>query len=773
MLLGQPAQSYLLPVDGQGTTKLGQSASSTTAAPAETLSGLVERVTYHNAENGFCVLRVKARGQRDLVAVVGHAATINAGEFISATGWWTTDRDHGLQFKAASVTTTQPTTLEGIEKYLGSGMIRGIGPVYARALVGAFGDAVFDLIEQQPGRLREVTGIGAKRAARIVAGWADQKAIREIMLFLHAHGVGTSRAVRIFKTYGQDAIARITKNPYRLARDIRGIGFRTADQVAAKLGIEKDAMIRVRAGLSFGLAEATGQGHCGLPVAELTRVTSELIEVGAGLIGDALQLELQDGELMADAVDGEACVFLAGLYRSEQTIAERLRLLSRGRPPWPLIDSARAVPWVEGRTGLALAPSQREALTLAVDAKVLVITGGPGVGKTTLVNSVLKVLGAKGVRVDLCAPTGRAAKRLTESTGLEARTIHRLLEADPKSGGFKRGEAHPLDCDLLVVDEASMVDVPLMRALLMALPDTSALLLVGDVDQLPSVGPGQVLADVISSGAVPVVRLTEVFRQAAQSRIITNAHRINQGQMPELTSPDGSDFYFVEAAEPEDATRKLLAVVRDRVPARFRLDPVRDVQVLCPMNRGSLGARTLNIELQQALNPPGEQRVERFGWTYGPGDKVMQVTNDYERDVFNGDLGIVTGLDMEEGALTVSFEGREVEYGFGELDELVLAYATTIHKAQGSEYPVVVIPLMTQHYTMLARNLLYTGVTRGKRLVVLVGQRKALGMAVRNAGGRRRWSKLREWLAPAPARSRSRQPNETATEPTLPRTGGA
>jgi exodeoxyribonuclease V alpha subunit len=692
---------------------------------------------------------VKARGQRDLVAVVGHAATISAGEFVSATGWWITDREHGVQSKAATITTTQPTTLEGIEKYLGSGMIRGIGPVYARALVRAFGEAVFDLIEQQPGRLREVTGIGQKRAARIVASWADQKAIREIMLFLHAHGVGTSRAVRIFKTYGQDAIALITENPYRLARDIRGIGFRTADQVAAKLGIEKEAMIRVRAGLSFGLAEATGQGHCGLPVAELTRATAELIEVGAGLIEAALGLELQDGELMADTVGDEPCVFLAGLYRSEQSIAERLRLLSQGRPPWPVINAGRAVPWVEARTGLALAPSQREALHLAVQAKVLVITGGPGVGKTTLVNSVLQVLRAKGVQVELCAPTGRAAKRLGESTGLEARTIHRLLEADPATGGFKRGEEHPLDCDMLVVDEASMVDVPLMRALLRALPDGAALLLVGDVDQLPSVGPGQVLADVIASDAVPVVRLTEVFRQAAQSRIITSAHRINQGQLPELTAPEGSDFYFVEAAEPEDAARKLLAVVRDRVPARFGLDPVRDVQVLCPMNRGGLGARALNIELQQALNPPGALRVERFGWTYGPGDKVMQVANDYERDVFNGDLGIVTGLDMEEGTLTVSFDGREVEYGFGELDELVLAYATTIHKAQGSEYPAVVIPLATQHYAMLARNLLYTGVTRGKRLVVLVGQRKALAMAVRNAGGRRRWSKLREWMAPA------------------------
>jgi len=734
-------------VEAEGNTGLDQAIGSG-AAPVETLSGLVERVTYHNAENGFCVLRVKARGQRDLVAVVGHAAAINAGEFISATGMWTTDREHGLQFKAAQITTTQPTTLEGIEKYLGSGMIRGIGPTYARALVRAFGETVFDLIEQEPARLREVTGIGTKRAQRIVAGWADQKAIREIMLFLHANGVGTSRAVRIFKTYGQDAIALITENPYRLARDIRGIGFRTADLVAAKLGIEKTAMIRVRAGLSFGLAEATGQGHCGLPVAELARSTSELIEVEAGLIEAALTLELQSGELVADTVDGEACVFLAGLYRSEQAIAERLRSLSAGRPPWPAIDAARAVPWVEGKTGLALAPSQVAALRLAVASKALVITGGPGVGKTTLVNSILKVLGAKGVEVALCAPTGRAAKRLTESTGLEARTIHRLLEADPKTGGFKRGEAHPLDCALLVVDECSMVDVPLMRSLLQALPDHAALLLVGDVDQLPSVGPGQVLADVIGSGALPVIRLTEVFRQAAQSRIITNAHRINQGAMPELTAPEGSDFFFVQADEPEDAARKLLAVVSSRVPARFGFDPVRDVQVLCPMNRGSLGARTLNIELQRALNPPGPIQVERFGWTFCPGDKVMQVANDYDRDVFNGDLGLITGIDIEEGALTVSFEGRAVEYSFGELDELVLAYATTIHKAQGSEYPVVVIPLATQHYAMLARNLLYTGVTRGKRLVVIVGQRKALAMAVRNGGARRRWSKLREWLLP-------------------------
>jgi exodeoxyribonuclease V alpha subunit len=708
----------------------------------------VERVTFHNADNGFCVLRIKVRGQRDLVTVVGHAASIAAGEWVQMSGVWINDRTHGLQFKADFLKASPPTTLEGIEKYLGSGMIRGIGPVYAKALVRAFGAAVFELIEQEPSRLREVTGIGAKRAARIVAGWADQKVIREIMLFLHANGVGTSRAVRIYKTYGTDAVQLISENPYRLARDIRGIGFLTADRVAEKLGIEKTAMIRVRAGISFALAEAMDEGHCGLPVDELMRLTEKLIEVPAPLIVSALALELEAGEVVADTVTNRDCVFLAGLYRAEQAIAQRLRVLSSGRTHWSEIDADRAIPWVESRTGLTLATSQRTAVQLALRSKVLVITGGPGVGKTTLVNSILKIICAKGVAVALCAPTGRAAKRLTESTGLEGLTIHRLLESDPKTGSFKRGEEHPLECDLLVVDEASMVDVLLMRALLKALPDHAALLVVGDVDQLPSVGPGQVLADLIASDTVPVVRLTEVFRQAAQSRIIVNAHRINRGQMPEWEAVEGSDFFFVDAQEPEDGVRKLLSVVRDRIPARFGLDSVRDVQVLCPMNRGGLGARALNIELQQALNPPGECRVERFGWTFCPGDKVMQVTNDYDRDVFNGDLGVISSLDMEENELTVSFEGREVVYGFGELDELVLAYATTIHKAQGSEYPAVVIPLTTQHYAMLARNLLYTGVTRGKRLVVLVGQRKALAIAVRNQGGRRRWSKLREWLAP-------------------------
>ncbi|WP_207539526.1 SF1B family DNA helicase RecD2 [Sabulicella rubraurantiaca] len=719
--------------------------------PTEALAGLVERVTYHNAENGFCVLRLKARGHRDLLTVVGHAASISAGEWVQVSGSWVTDRTHGLQFRANFLKASQPTTLEGIEKYLGSGMIRGIGPVYAKKLVRAFGTAVFDLIEAEPDRLREVTGIGPKRAARIVAGWSEQKIIREIMLFLHTNGVGTSRAVRIYKTYGPKSVEIITENPYRLARDIRGIGFRTADTVAGKLGIERTAMVRVRAGISFALAEATGEGHCGLPVGDLTDLAGKLLEVPSDLIETALALELEEGEVVADTLDSERCVFLAGLYRAEQGIAERLRRLSAGALPWPEIDADKAVPWVEARTGLSLADSQREALRLALTSKVLVITGGPGVGKTTLVNSILQVLRAKGVDVALCAPTGRAAKRLSESTGLEARTIHRLLESDPKTGGFKRDEVAPLDCELLVVDETSMVDVPLMRALLRALPDDAALLLVGDVDQLPSVGPGQVLSDIIGSDAVPVVRLTEVFRQAAESQVVVNAHRINSGQMPDLEAQPGGDFFFVEANDPEEGIRKLLNLVKERIPARFGLDPVRDVQVLCPMNRGGLGARALNIELQKALNPPGELRVERFGWTFCPGDKVMQVANNYEREVFNGDLGVITGLDMEEGELTVTFDGRPVSYGFGELDELVLAYATTIHKAQGSEYPAVVIPVTTQHYTMLARNLLYTGVTRGKKLVVFLGQKRALGLAVRNQGGRRRWSKLREWLSAAPS----------------------
>ncbi len=713
----------------------------------EVLAGLVERITFQNADNGFCVLRAKARGHRDLVTIVGHAATIAPGEWITASGEWINDRTHGQQFKARFLRTSAPTTVEGIERYLGSGMIRGIGPVYAKKLVRAFGERVFETIEAEPERLREVTGIGPVRARRITDAWAEQKVVREIMVFLHEHGVGTARAVRIYKTYGNDAVEVMTQNPYRLARDIRGIGFKTADAIAEKLGIEKTAMIRVRAGISFALTEAMDEGHCGLPLAELIPLAEGLLEVPQDLIRAAVDLELAGGAVIADTVGDTPCVFLAGLHRGERAIAERLLRLADGELPWPSIDPDKALPWIEQRSGLQLADSQKIAIRLALTSKVLVITGGPGVGKTTIVKSILQVLAAKSVRLLLCAPTGRAAKRMTEATGFQAKTIHRLLEVDPKGGGFKRGSDNPLDCDLLVVDESSMVDVMLMQALLKAVPDKAALLIVGDIDQLPSVGPGQVLADIIASNALPVVRLTEIFRQAAASRIIVTAHRINQGQLPDLGRPDGdSDFYFVQADDPETAVPRIVELVKTRIPQRFGLDPVRDIQVLCPMNRGGVGARSLNVELQAALNPAGERKVERFGWTFAPGDKVMQIENDYDKEVYNGDIGYLEDVDSEAGELSANFDGRSVSYGFGELDTLVPAYAATIHKSQGSEYPAVVIPVLTQHYAMLQRNLLYTGITRGKRLVVLVGQKKAIAIAVRNVSGRRRWSKLDEWL---------------------------
>jgi exodeoxyribonuclease V alpha subunit len=763
------------PIAGQSSGMPDTTAQPTEVQTTEVLAGSIERVTFHSAESGFCVLRIKARGHRDLITVVGHAAEISAGEWVTVSGTWVNSREHGQQFKASFLKASAPTTAEGIEKYLGSGMIRGIGPIYASKLVAVFGAAVFEVIEQAPERLREVPGIGKVRASRIAQARADQKVVREIMVFLHSHGVGTARAVRIFKTYGNEAVQVMAENPYRLARDIRGIGFRTADAIAARLGIEATAMIRLRAGVNYALLEASGEGHCGLPTAELLKLAGELLAVERpdeapanrvplepAVIQTALDLELSEGSVVADTLAGEGAIFLAHLHRDERRIGEALQELAQGAAPWGTINAERAIAWVEQRLGLELAASQQAAVEQALASKVLVITGGPGVGKTTLINAILRILAAKKLRIQLCAPTGRAAKRMAEATGLEAKTIHRLLEFDPAAYGFRRGAELPLECDLLVVDETSMVDVPLMASLLAAIPPEAALLLVGDVDQLPSVGPGQVLADVIASGALPVARLTEVFRQAASSRIITTAHAINAGTIPDLRPPsegDTTDFYFLPAETPEQAVALILKVVGERIPARFGFDPIGQVQVLCPMARGGCGSRSLNIELQRLLNPDPVEQVERFGWRFAPGDKVMQIANDYEKEVFNGDVGTIDAIDADNSELGVLFptseagvqSSRVVVYGWGELDHLVPAYACTIHKSQGSEYPAVVIPLLTQHYAMLQRNLVYTGLTRGKQLVVLVGQKKALAMAVKNHLGRRRYTKLAEWLLPADA----------------------
>ena len=715
----------------------------------EPLSGLVERVTFHSPDTGFCVLRVKVRGHRELVSVLGSAASVQPGEFIQCSGRWDNNRDHGMQFKTTFLKVMPPSSIEGIEKYLGSGMIKGIGPHFAKKLVKAYGEDVFDVIEKEPDRLLELKGIGKKRVERITSGWADQKAIREIMVFLQSNGVGTSRAVRIYKTYGADAIPLVSENPYRLAKDIKGIGFKTADQVAEKLGIEKTAMIRARAGISYTLTEAISEGHCGLPEDDLIPSAEKLLEIPTSILRDALQLELQDETVVADDMADQRCIFLGHLWNAERLIAERLKILAAGKPHWPEIDTAIAVPWIEKKLEVTLADSQREAVKKAVSSKVMVITGGPGVGKTTLVNAILRILTAKSVNVALAAPTGRAAKRLSETTGMEAKTIHRILEVDTMRGGFKRNTDDPLDCDLLVLDETSMVDVPLMASVVKALPDKAGLILVGDVDQLPSVGPGQVLADVINSGAVPVSRLTEIFRQAAQSKIVTNAHKVNSGYIPnlEVVKDEETDFYFVEAHEPEDAVIKIIEIVKNRLPKRFGFDAIHDVQVLCPMNRGGIGARSLNVDLQKALNPATDDiSVQRFGFTYRVGDKVMQTDNDYDKEVFNGDVGYVSHIDPELQEMTIEFDGKQVEYLFGELDQVALAYAVSIHKSQGSEYPAIVIPIMMQHYMMLRRNLLYTGITRGKKMVVLVGQKKAIGMAVKGRVDGRRWSKLGEWL---------------------------
>lgn len=713
----------------------------------ESLTGIIERVTFHNPDTGFAVLRVQARGRRGLVTVVGQIPTALVGEYIQASGEWIQDRVHGEQFKAAELRCTPPHTVEGIEKYLGSGLVKGIGPHFAKKIVAVFGERTLQIIDESPAFLKEIKGVGVKRIQRIRESWQEQKAVRDIMVFLQSNGVGTGRAVRIYKTYGDKAVELVRSNPYRLASDVWGFGFKTADELAGRLGIDRASPLRARAALRFVLQEASHEGHVGVPEEAVVQRTAELTSIPENTVRAAVESERQSGEVVREPGGEEPWLYLKPLFLAELGVARAIHKLCEGRHPLPSLDLEAALGWVEKKMGLQLATTQRDALQAATRAKVLIVTGGPGTGKTTIVRGILEIFTARQQRVALCAPTGRAAKRLSETTGREAKTIHRLLEFDPAFGGFKRDATQPLDLDLLVVDEASMVDVVLMYQLLRAVPSHACVVLVGDVDQLPSVGPGTVLSDLIASKVVPVVWLTEIFRQAGQSWIVRAAHAIKHGNMPESAPAGKGDFYFVEADSPDSILERIVVMLRERIPARFGLDPLRDVQVLTPMNRSDLGAQALNLRLQEVLNPAADRpQVQRFGWTFRVGDKVMQTHNNYKKDVFNGDIGRIAALDETERTVAVDYEGKVVEYDYGELDELSLSFAVTVHKAQGSEYPAVVIPLHTQHYLMLQRNLLYTGVTRGKKLVVVVGSRKALEMAVKRQDTSRRYSALQRRL---------------------------
>ena len=740
---------------------------------------VVERITYQNPENGYSVLKCRVKDYTDLVPVIGSLVDANVGSVLLVEGEWKVDSKYGRQFVAEKWEETLPATVYGMEKYLGSGLIKGVGPKFAKKIVQKYGIDTFTVIEDNIEILIEIDGIGKKRIQMIAESWERQKEIKNIMLFLQEHQVSTSYAAKIYKQYGNDSIAVMKENPYRLADDIWGIGFKTADQIASKLGFAKESFVRLRSGLMYTLSELSNDGHVYAEKEQMIKAASELLEASPETVIMTMDEMLKKEELIREKnvvkkdEEGNAitAIYLPPFYFAEVGVAGKLKKLAvspAGDRLWQRLGKARQesgndslsvdINRIQEKTGMTYDEVQADAIRRAATAKVMVLTGGPGTGKTTTTHGIIAAYKAYGLNILLAAPTGRAAKRMTEATGMEAKTLHRLLECKPPEG-YQKNEENPLEGDVLIVDECSMIDVILMNSLLKAIPPTMRLILVGDVDQLPSVGAGNVLRDIIDSGAFPVVRLTRIFRQAQTSRIIMNAHRINEGKMPDISNGKNSDFFFMENEDSEAVVPQIVELVKTKLPKYYHVEPSQ-VQVLTPMQRGVVGATNLNLALQEAINPAErevflhgrgktmlpKECLRRSGFSYRADDKVMQIKNNYDKEVFNGDIGMIESVNETDRTLTVNFDGRSVEYDVTELDELVHAYATTIHKAQGSEYPIVVMPILMNHYVMLQRNLIYTGITRAKKVLVMVGARKALSYAVRNVTVTRRNTMLRERL---------------------------
>ena len=735
---------------------------------------VVERITYQSPETGYSVLKCAVKNYNDLITVVGNLVDANVGSVLLIDGNWKVDAKYGRQFLAERWEETMPATVFGIEKYLGSGLIKGVGPKFAKKIVQQFGTDTLEIIETDVQRLLEVPGIGKKRVDKIAKSWERQKEIKNVMLFLQDHGMSTAFAAKIYRQYGNESIPKVKENPFRLADDIWGIGFKTADNIAMKLGIGKEAFIRLRSGIMYTLSELADEGHVYAERDQLIRKASALLEAEDTSIIMTMDQMLKDEELICEKIivpqfapdeiipkDAakeieKECIYLPPFYFAEVGVANKLKKLAvepAADRLWVSLMKARQdtgnpelsvdVDKIQNTVNMKYDEVQVEAIRRATTAKVLVLTGGPGTGKTTTTQGIIAAYRAFGLNILLAAPTGRAAKRMTEATGLEAKTIHRLLEFKPLEG-YQKNEETPLEGDVLIVDECSMIDIVLMNALMKAIPPHMRLILVGDIDQLPSVGAGNVLRDVIDSEVFPVVRLTRIFRQAQTSRIIMNAHKINAGQMPDISNGKNTDFFFMTQEDPEEAVRKIVGLVHKKLPEYYRI-PASQIQVLTPMQRGVVGATNLNMALQEALNPQGEG-LRRSGFVYRPNDKVMQIKNNYDKEVFNGDIGIIESVNMQDRTLLVNFDGRSIEYDATELDELVHAYATTIHKAQGSEYPIVVMPVLMNHYVMLQRNLIYTGITRARKILVMIGTKKALSYSVRNVTVTKRNTLLKERL---------------------------